>query len=115
MHALICLLVNVVWKLAEKGGGIVLMDSDNYTAEIYMKLKQNPTAKIKEETDNFLYDSVVKGYISQTELKYLKAHPMTPVIYVMPKIHKSLINPLDVLLWLAVKVSWNLSIGFLGH
>ena len=76
------------------------MDKQLYTSEIlsqlpnevcYMRLGRNPTTDFELEFDNFLQDSCDKGYISQTELKFLsKNHPVMPVIYVLPNVHKAL-------------------------
>lgn len=53
----------VVWKPADKGGGIVLMDIDEYRAEIisqlsndrcYVKLAKNPTPDFKRDIEHFL-------------------------------------------------------------
>lgn len=94
---------DVVWKAADKGGGIVLLNKDEYRAEIasqlsndrcYIKLPKNPTPDFKKEIDNFLNESLDKGHISQTERRFLTTnHPVTPVIYILPKVHKTLVNP----------------------
>uniref|UniRef100_A0A673J7M0 Uncharacterized protein n=1 Tax=Sinocyclocheilus rhinocerous TaxID=307959 RepID=A0A673J7M0_9TELE len=72
---------------ADKGGGIVVMNTNTYVEKIkgmlhdetfYKKLVFNPTEK----------------WINEQELKYLKnEYPRIPVLYTLPKIHKSLEDP----------------------
>lgn len=94
---------DIIWKPADKGGGIVLLNRAQYISEVqsqlsdevcYMRLDRNPTANFKHEIDTFLQDACQQGNISQTELKFLKNdHPTTPVMYALPKVHKTLTNP----------------------
>lgn len=55
----------------------------------YKKLDNNPTSTFKREIDIFLNDAFDRGYINLSERKFLSTeNPITPVIYVIPKVHK---------------------------
>lgn len=58
---------------------------------MYKKLKEDPTNKIKAEIDNFLEEAETSNIIS-TEIKtvLVMEYPRVPVMYLVPKIHKSL-------------------------
>ena len=94
---------NIVIKPADKGGGICIQDKDKYEAEImsqlsnikvYKKLKSDPTLPLQQELSLFLDDAKMKGWITQSEHGFLLCqHPVRPVMYTLPKIHKSLIDP----------------------
>uniref|UniRef100_A0A8C1MFS3 Uncharacterized protein n=1 Tax=Cyprinus carpio TaxID=7962 RepID=A0A8C1MFS3_CYPCA len=68
---------NIIIKSADKGGMIVGQDN-MYQSEILTFLKNTKT----------------QGWISQSEFDFLYCqHPIKPVFYTLPKIHKILIDP----------------------
>ncbi|KAL2101113.1 hypothetical protein ACEWY4_002874 [Coilia grayii] len=79
------------------------MDRAQYILEIesqlanetcYIKLACNPTEKSKQDIDIFLENAYKQGYINQSEHKFLtNDHPIIPVMYALPKVHKTLVNP----------------------
>ncbi len=93
----------VVVKPADKGGAIVLQHREDYVKEIsrqlddgtfYKKLSSNPTTLFKTEIDNKLKHFLDNGEFDKGTLDFMKIdNPVTPVIYTLPKIHKSLESP----------------------
>lgn len=93
---------HVIFKGADKGGGLVSMNRSDYENEVhrqlsdvdsYKKLDNNPTSTYKREIDIFLNDAHEKGYVNLSEKKFLTTHnPTIPVIYVLPKVHKPFDN-----------------------
>lgn len=93
----------IVVKPADKGGGVVLLNVKDYELEInrqldntlfYKKLKSNPTETFKKEIHDVLQCLFERGEINKNELDFMKVdHPITPVIYTLPKIHKNIENP----------------------
>lgn len=79
------------------------MDRKNYIKEAqrllsdtttYTQIDQDPVFKIAKKIQTLLDHNLDKGVIDKTTQKYLKIeHPITPVFYHLPKIHKSLHNP----------------------
>ncbi|OCT80817.1 hypothetical protein XELAEV_18027629mg [Xenopus laevis] len=48
----------------------------------------------KEEIDTYVYDSFMEGFIDKNAKDYLtNDFPMTPILYMLPKIHKNFHNP----------------------
>ncbi|XP_075462091.1 protein-arginine deiminase type-2 isoform X2 [Ascaphus truei] len=93
----------IVIKGADKGGGIVIMDSAYYKKEsmrilsdptTYQKLPGNPTAKFKLALNKYLDKGFTDGIITKGELEFLDIEqPRIPIFYFIPKIHKDLWNP----------------------
>uniref|UniRef100_A0A671S2M5 Uncharacterized protein n=1 Tax=Sinocyclocheilus anshuiensis TaxID=1608454 RepID=A0A671S2M5_9TELE len=93
----------VVVKPADKGGGIVLIPRESYDQEVqlqinndefYVKLNVDPTQSFKKEIDGFLTSAFSNQMITETELQFLTCkYPVRPVLYVLPKVHKTLQNP----------------------
>lgn len=94
---------SIIIKPADKGGAIVVQDSEKYQYEIlaqlqnikfYKKLPGDPTNTYRSEILSFLTNAKTEGWISQSEFKFLYCqHPIRPVFYTLPKIHKRLIDP----------------------
>ncbi|XP_066911987.1 uncharacterized protein [Clytia hemisphaerica] len=97
---------DLIIKKADKSGGIVVMDKDQYINKIleehlndrntYRISEFDPTPHITHDTKiliNFLHS---KHHINDHTAKYLKPHdpPRTPIFYGLPKIHKVNKNPL---------------------
>lgn len=94
---------NITIKSADKGGGVVIMDTENYVKEakrqlgdtmVYRKLNSDPKwdfgKKLSALVDKAYKDGVIDGKLK--EYLIVKS-PVTPVLYLLPKIHKSLIDP----------------------
>ncbi|CAJ0966991.1 unnamed protein product [Ranitomeya imitator] len=61
---------------------------------VYQKLPRDPTLSLKDSISNVLSEYHVKGIIDIRTKEYLtKNHPITPVFYTPPKIHKTLEHP----------------------
>ena len=94
---------NVVIKPADKGGGIVLQNTENYQAEItsqlneatnYTRLRADPQASLRKKIYDVTFNAKEKGFLSKLEFDFLnRPGPRTPVLYTLPKIHKRLTNP----------------------
>eukprot|EP00079_Xenopus_tropicalis_P014684 XP_004911451.1 PREDICTED: uncharacterized protein LOC101735191 [Xenopus tropicalis] len=94
---------NLVIRPADKGGSIVLLDYAYYREEIrrqlsdlntYRALNGDPTIKFKNELDHYLFQALNAGWITQDTYNFLLTEfPRTPIIYTLPKIHKSLSAP----------------------
>ncbi|CAJ0936993.1 unnamed protein product [Ranitomeya imitator] len=79
------------------------MDTAQYVGEIrsqlsdgdvYERLQVNPTQVYKLELDNMIDEALHDGLIDTKLAKYLKVdHPVVPVLYTLPKIHKDLQRP----------------------
>ncbi|CAJ0959949.1 unnamed protein product, partial [Ranitomeya imitator] len=94
---------NLIIKPADKGGALVIMNKSDYLLEIRRQL-DNPTIYVKLPRDPM---PVTRQLISDTLLKYTELgvldpktcdfltnpHPITPVFYTIPKIHKNLEKP----------------------
>ncbi|CAJ0946009.1 unnamed protein product, partial [Ranitomeya imitator] len=94
---------DLIIKPADKGGAIVVMDKSLYKTQVhcqlshsatYRTLPANPTSQtqrlIQATLDRFqhlgILDTMTRDFLT-------KKHPITPVMYILPKIHKNLQNP----------------------
>ncbi|CAJ0953503.1 unnamed protein product [Ranitomeya imitator] len=94
---------SITIKPADKGGALVVMDTAQYVGEIrsqlsdtgvYERLQVNPTQGYKLELDDIIDEAFNDGLIDGKLVKYLKVeHPVVPVLYTLPKIHKDLRRP----------------------
>ncbi|XP_077111244.1 uncharacterized protein LOC143767108 [Ranitomeya variabilis] len=94
---------SIIVKPADKGGAIVVMNRTQYIGEIYRQLAdtntydiipRDPVVAISRKIQNVIDTYLVKHTIDQKTATFLvNPHPITPVFYVLPKIHKSLRNP----------------------
>lgn len=90
-------------KPADKGGALVVMDTSLYLQEImrqlddrsvYEPLPGNPKFRLSRLIEQFTEEALMAGIIDKSLKEYLNVdHPTTPVIYCLPKIHKSLVSP----------------------
>lgn len=89
----------VVFKSADKGGGLVAIKKQDYINEMsrllqdqetYQELPGDPLRRFSAELVSLLDSGAHKGYLNSKERDYLcpKA-PRTPVIYYLPKVHKN--------------------------
>ncbi|CAJ0968585.1 unnamed protein product [Ranitomeya imitator] len=94
---------DIVIKPADKGGAIVIMNKHHYVTEIrrqlsdtntYRKLQGDPTYSIQRKISTVIDKYMSLGTIDSKTKTYLtNHHPVTPVLYILPKIHKNLQNP----------------------
>lgn len=77
----------------DEGGGICVHDAEKYRNEIlsqlsntrfYQKVNYDPTTSVQLEILSYLEDTKKRGWIIFCK------HPIRPVIYTLPKVHKSL-------------------------
>ncbi|XP_040296015.1 uncharacterized protein LOC121007839 [Bufo bufo] len=90
-------------KPADKGGAVVVMDTTKYVHEIMRQLNDPQVYRILDSDPKFMIADIIRrclrealsaGIIDGGLSDFLEvAHPVTPVIYVLPKIHKTLIDP----------------------
>uniref|UniRef100_A0A673N3A4 Uncharacterized protein n=1 Tax=Sinocyclocheilus rhinocerous TaxID=307959 RepID=A0A673N3A4_9TELE len=93
----------IIMQKADKGGAIVIQNTDKYISKIktmlsdsscYKKLIFNPTIKYKSQIDRMLNRGVEEKWITEQKSKWLTHHhPVVPVLYALPKIHKSIVDP----------------------
>ena len=93
---------SIIIKPADKGGGIVILDSAVYNQECkrllsdvssYKVLTTNPTERLTNKIRSIVYEAETQGWITQLEADFLvNRHPVIPYFYCLPKIHKG-INP----------------------
>ncbi|CAJ0916116.1 unnamed protein product [Ranitomeya imitator] len=94
---------NIIIKAADKGGALVVMNKSQYIGEIrrqladtntYKKIQSDPTFIIRKKIDNILNKHLENKTIdNKTKTFLINQHPVTPVLYILPKIHKDLHNP----------------------
>ncbi|XP_043921643.1 CD109 antigen-like [Protopterus annectens] len=87
----------------DKGGGVVLMDTWDYTKRMfdildkdnrYMRVSRNEVNISYRKTDLFLEDNLLQDLIDVNLYNFLKVmKPVIPVISGIPKIHKDVENP----------------------
>uniref|UniRef100_A0A8C6WYX0 Reverse transcriptase domain-containing protein n=1 Tax=Neogobius melanostomus TaxID=47308 RepID=A0A8C6WYX0_9GOBI len=89
---------SIVIKSADKGGAIVILDRSTYVNEVqrqlcntnfYRKLDHNPTSTFKSKIKNKLDSLLLNNEITKSEHAFMYVDsPVTPVLYILPKIHK---------------------------
>ncbi|CAJ0942495.1 unnamed protein product [Ranitomeya imitator] len=93
----------VIIKKADKGGAVVVLDRTEYTEEIkrqledpgvYKRLSHDPKFDVARDIKTILENAIQKQIIDQEAYDFfIIKFPVTPVIYTLPKIHKSLVHP----------------------
>lgn len=93
----------IIICLADKGGGLVILNKSNYetemnkllkTPDMYKKLKGHPKSEYEKKLKLFVKGREERGILTKKEARYLIPEAaITPVIYYVPKIHKSQSNP----------------------
>lgn len=88
---------------ADKGGAVVVMGFQQYNQNIlsqlsareyYTPLKSNPTETFKCQIHEHILLAHERNWITQKERDFLLVeHPVCPVFYGLPKVHKCAINP----------------------
>ena len=94
---------DIVVKPADKGGGIVVLDTQAYDGEVlrqlnnhthYRLLPSDPTARLAQQILELTKNALEEGWIGEKEFAFLnKKDPRMPVFYALPKVHKGLSNP----------------------
>ncbi|CAH2275915.1 Hypothetical predicted protein, partial [Pelobates cultripes] len=94
---------NIVIHPADKGRGVVIQSYQQYKCEImrqlndtstYRKLTYDPVLAFQNKIQQLIDMGLQAGYIDSNTAKYLLViHPIHPVLYTLPKIHKSSHNP----------------------
>lgn len=90
-------------KPVDKGGGIVVMNTDTYVQEaqrslndtnVYHKLDRDPKWEFERELKSLVDRAYEDGVIDDKLKDFLMVKNLiTPVLYLLPKIHKTLMNP----------------------
>uniref|UniRef100_A0A667W8W9 Uncharacterized protein n=1 Tax=Myripristis murdjan TaxID=586833 RepID=A0A667W8W9_9TELE len=93
----------IIIKQSDKGGTIIVMNTTDYVKEamrqlsnttFYQVLSSNPTERFVSGRYCILNDALANNWITEKQFDFLKNDfPTIPVLYLLPKIHKSLINP----------------------
>ncbi|CAH2284671.1 Hypothetical predicted protein, partial [Pelobates cultripes] len=94
---------DITIKAADKGGGLVILNTSDYGEEnrrllgdtnTYLQLKGDPTIQYQDELKEILNYGKDRGILNEREYKYLYVqYPRIPVFYHLPKIHKRLVKP----------------------
>lgn len=89
---------NIVIKPADKGGAIVIMNTQDYTAEVnrqlqnsnfYKPLPKDPTDDVSRIIRTTLSEGISFGYLDKKTTEFLvNKYPRTPVFYILPKIDR---------------------------
>ncbi|CAH2277151.1 Hypothetical predicted protein, partial [Pelobates cultripes] len=92
---------SIIVRAADKGGAIVVMDIDKYNAEAeaqlsnrvhYEKLSRDPMKEFQERIGVITLEAMNQGFINKKIFEFLNT-PCIPFLYLLPKIHKDLLNP----------------------
>ncbi|CAJ0964495.1 unnamed protein product, partial [Ranitomeya imitator] len=93
----------LIIKPADKGGAVVVMDKQYYIreirsqlsdSEIYLPITYDPTFKCTKEIQTLSHQFSASGVIDHKLGEFLiNTHPICPVLYTLPKIHKDLTSP----------------------
>lgn len=94
---------DIIVKPADKGGAIVIQNISDYVVEahrqlnnvdFYERLSGNPLEGFMKERDELLSNAMDNMWVTRNQYDFLNVvHPVTPVFYLLPKIHKRLQNP----------------------
>ncbi|OCT67848.1 hypothetical protein XELAEV_18039149mg [Xenopus laevis] len=94
---------SLVIKPADKGGAVVVMDKEFYINTIitmlddtttYQKLTTNPLFSIQRAIKDCVENALQLEIIDNKLAAYLiQTNPITPVLYILPKIHKNMDKP----------------------
>uniref|UniRef100_A0A3P8RTI8 Reverse transcriptase domain-containing protein n=1 Tax=Amphiprion percula TaxID=161767 RepID=A0A3P8RTI8_AMPPE len=94
---------DVIIKSADKGGAVCVWSKDKYVTEAlrqlndeecYSRLSVNPIDNVKKELLELLDVAKSQNWISNKEYDFLiRDKPRFPCFYMLPKVHKNLMNP----------------------
>ena len=90
---------DIIIKQADKGSAVVILDRGKYVAEamrqlhdseVYISLRDDPTADMIRKVNERVEKLHTDGYISQSTLQYLMVtnNATAGCFYLLPKIHK---------------------------
>lgn len=88
---------SIVIKPADKGGALVVLDSEEYkeaceqtlsNADFYEELPSDPTAKYQDDVAHVANEMFHEGLINDFEKDTITKGSRTPLFYGLPKIHK---------------------------
>ena len=89
---------DIVIKPADKGGRVVVWNTDRYIEEglsqlenndvFYKKRVRDPTKEFNKVIINAVKEEIGKEHLPDNADKLFSNHPRTPVFYMLPKIHK---------------------------
>lgn len=90
-------------KQADKGGVVVVWNTVDYIEEamrqlndtnVYVPLDRDPKWEITHKIQTTVQKALTDGTIESELIEFLTvAHPKTPQLYLLPKIHKSMHKP----------------------
>lgn len=93
----------LIIRPADKGGGLVILDKDDYHAEMcriledtntYTPLLSDPTKDDKRELVELVKKGFQQGILDKKERDYLvPVAPHIPIMYYLPKVHKNATQP----------------------
>lgn len=99
----LCEINYLIIRLADKGGGTVLLRKQDYLEEMenllsykntYMILKKGPPNQYKKLLNNLIQENFRKGLINKKENYFLfPLAPKIPIMYYLPKVHKNSQKP----------------------
>lgn len=91
-------------RQADKGGSVVVQNKVDYIkeadwlladTETYLKLRTNPLPVYQQELESLVYEAWENGVLTKKKRQFmLPPEYSTPHFYHLPKVHKSLIDPL---------------------
>lgn len=94
---------NIVIRSADKGGGIVLPDYDNYqkkamnilsNKQCYQEATNDPFLSLQDKLQEFLNEAFSLKVSSKKKYKFIyMENPSSPFFYHLPKVHKDLKYP----------------------
>lgn len=94
---------DIVIRPADKGGGIVILSKEQYhksmtqmldDTKTYTKLLKNPVFSCRKALEQIVHLGVKKLVLNKKEARFLIPDSCrTPVIYLLPKIHKNRTDP----------------------
>lgn len=94
---------SIVIRNADKGGMVIVLDSETYKEEAlrqlsdtytYQPLASNPTIPFKKELTALLDRAVQAGIFTPKDKEsFIPEHPIMPVFHHLPKVHKGVKSP----------------------
>ncbi|CAH2320314.1 Hypothetical predicted protein [Pelobates cultripes] len=94
---------SIIVHAADKGGAIVVMDTDKYEEEAlaqlsnqtyYRKLSGDPTENFHGKIHTITLQALDGGLINKIFLEFLNISiPQAPFLYLLPKSHNNILNP----------------------
>lgn len=89
---------SIICQKADKGGALVILDTEHYETAMlehlndgntYARLEEDPTKKFMEVLKKIILKTAENGTINEKTKNFLlKKYPRSPTINIIPKIHK---------------------------